>query len=213
MKKIISTLLLVAALAWPAPASAFGFDWGVTGGLNLTKLKLSGAAKENFSANNRAGWFVGAKANLSIALGFGLDASLLYSQQKYSLNGHDYDRSKTMRAVAIPVNLRYNVGLGKVASVFVATGPQFDFNVGSRNWNIASENYTGTDGLFKQENMSTSWNVGAGVKMLDCVELGVGYNFGLGKVGETIISNVTGHNVRSNDMNANTFKVSMAVYF
>lgn len=213
MKKIISTLLLVAALAWPAPASAFGFDWGVTGGLNLTKLKLSGAAKENFSANNRAGWFVGAKANLSIALGFGLDASLLYSQQKYSLDGHDYDRSKTMRAVAIPVNLRYNVGLGKVASVFVATGPQFDFNVGSRNWNIASENYTGTDGLFKQENMSTSWNVGAGVKMLDRVELGVGYNFGLGKVGETIISNVTGHNVRSNDMNANTFKVSMAVYF
>lgn len=213
MKKIISTLLLVAALAWPAPASAFGFDWGVTGGLNLTKLKLSGAAKENFSANNRAGWFVGAKANLSIALGFGLDASLLYSQQKYSLNGRDYDRSKTMRAVAIPVNLRYNVGLGKVASVFVATGPQFDFNVGSRNWNIASENYTGTDGLFKQENMSTSWNVGAGVKMLDRVELGVGYNFGLGKVGETIISNVTGHNVRSNDMNANTFKVSMAVYF
>ena len=61
--------------------------------------------------------------------------------------------------------------------------------------------------------MSTSWNVGAGVKMLDRVELGVGYNFGLGKVGETIISNVTGHNVRSNDMNANTFKVSMAVYF
>ena len=213
MKKIISTLLLVAALAWPAPASAFGFDWGVTGGLNLTKLKLSGAAKENFSANNRAGWFVGAKANLSIALGFGLDASLLYSQQKYSLDGHDYDRSKTMRAVAIPVNLRYNVGLGKVASVFVATGPQFDFNVGSRNWNIASENYTGTDGLFKQENMSTSWNVGAGVKMLDRVEIGVGYNFGLGKVGETIISNVTGHNVRGNDMKANTFKVSMAVYF
>lgn len=213
MKKIISTLLLVAALAWPAPASAFGFDWGVTGGLNLTKLKLSGAAKENFAANNRAGWFVGAKANLSIALGFGLDASLLYSQQKYSLDGHDYDRSKTMRAVAIPVNLRYNVGLGKVASVFVATGPQFDFNVGSRNWNIASENYTGTDGLFKQENMSTSWNIGAGVKMLDRVELGVGYNFGLGKVGETIISNVTGHNVRGNDMKANTFKVSMAVYF
>ena len=71
MKKIISTLLLVAALAWPAPASAFGFDWGVTGGLNLTKLKLSGAAKENFAASNRAGWFVGAKANLSIALGFG----------------------------------------------------------------------------------------------------------------------------------------------
>lgn len=213
MKKIISTLLLVAALAWPAPASAFGFDWGVTGGLNLTKLKLSGAAKENFAASNRAGWFVGAKANLSIALGFGLDASLLYSQQKYSLDGRDYDHSKTMRAVAIPVNLRYNVGLGKVASVFVATGPQFDFNVGSRNWNIASENYTGTDGLFKQENMSTSWNVGAGVKMLDRVELGVGYNFGLGKVGETIISNVTGHNVRGNDMKANTFKVSMAVYF
>lgn len=213
MKKIITSLLLVVAMAWPAQAFAFGFDWGVTGGYNLTRLKLNRDTRQNFSASNRAGWFLGAKANLSIAMGFGLDASLLYSQQKYALDGREFDRTKTMRSVAIPVNARYNVGLGKIASVFIATGPQFDFNVGSRNWNIASEQYTGTDGLFKQENMSTSWNVGAGIKLLSRVEVGVGYNFGLGKVGNTILTNATGHDYHTNSARANTFKVSMAVYF
>ena len=40
MKKIMMTLALLLSMAWATPASAFGFDWGVTGGLNLTKLKL-----------------------------------------------------------------------------------------------------------------------------------------------------------------------------
>ena len=217
MKKYLIGLLLLVSTAWATPARAIGFDWGVTAGLNLTKLNLKNDAKTVFSSDNRAGWFMGLKGNLSIGLGFGVDASLLYSQQKYNLDvaesvGVLQSESKTARAIAIPLNLRYNIGLGGIASVFITTGPQFDFNIGSRNWNIFSSSYTGNDGLFKTENMTTSWNIGAGIKVMARVELGLGYNFGLGKVAETALSNISAHNIKSDDLKANTFKVSLAIY-
>ena len=81
MKKIMMTLALLLSMAWATPASAFGFDWGVTGGLNLTKLKVKGEKKNIFSSDNQAGWFIGPKAHLNLAMGFGLDGALLYSQQ------------------------------------------------------------------------------------------------------------------------------------
>lgn len=217
MKKLLLSLTLLLSLVWATPASALGLNWGLTGGLNLSKLSLNSTYKQAFSSDNRAGWYLGAKANVSIAMGFGVDASLVYSQQKYNLQadpGVDYSSdSKTMRYISIPINLRYNIGLGSIASVFVATGPQFDFNVGSRNWNILSSDYTGTNGLFKSENMTTSWNVGAGVKVLGRVELSVGYNFGLSKVANTLATNLSGHEFKNDDLKANTFKVGVAVYF
>lgn len=217
MKKYLIGLLLLVSTVWATPARAFGFDWGVTAGLNLTKVNLKNDAKAVFSSDNRAGWFMGLKGNLSIGLGFGVDASLLYSQQKYNLDvaesvGVLQSESKTARAIAIPLNLRYNIGLGGIVSVFITTGPQFDFNIGSRNWNIFSSSYTGNNGLFKTENMTTSWNIGAGIKVMDRVELGLGYNFGLGKVAETALSNISAHNIKSDDLKANTFKVSLAIY-
>lgn len=217
MKKYLIGLLLLVSTVWATPARAFGFDWGVTAGLNLTKVNLKNDAKAVFSSDNRAGWFMGLKGNLSIGLGFGVDASLLYSQQKYNLEvaesyGALQSESKTARAISIPLNLRYNIGIGSIASVFVTTGPQFDFNIGSRNWNIFSSNYTGNDGLFKTENMTTSWNIGAGIKVMDRVEVGLGYNFGLNKVAETALSNIAGQNIKSDDLKANTFKVSLAIY-
>lgn len=210
MKKIIFTLALLLSMAWATPASAFGFDWGVTGGLNLTKLKLKGDAKKLLSSDNRAGWFVGPKAHLSLAMGFGLDGALLYSQQKYNLTSqgaNGYSENKTNRSLSIPVNLRYSIGLGSAASVFITTGPQFDFNLGNKDW--GNETFS-----FERENMTTTWNVGAGVKVLGHVELGVGYNFALGKVGETLVENAginVGH--QADNYRSNTFTAQATIYF
>ncbi len=207
MKKIILAFALLISMAWAAPASALGFDWGITGGLNLTQLKLKGETKQNFKSDNRAGWYFGAKANVSLLLGFGLDGSIVYSQQKYNLNqGNHGSSSETSRSIAVPLNVRYNIGIGSIASAFVATGPQFDFNIGNKDWYNA--------GTFARENMTTSWNIGAGVKLLGHLEVGVGYNFALGKVGEALLNQaqpgIIGH---ADDVKSNTFKVSAAIYF
>ena len=211
MKKIFITLALLFTMAWATPASALDFDWGITGGLNLTKLKVKGENKSVFSSDNQAGWFIGPKAQMNLAMGFGLDGALLYSQQKYQLEAN-YDNYattyKTSRSIAIPINLRYNIGLGAIASAFITTGPQFDFNVGDKD-------YTFGNGMFQRENMTTSWNVGAGVKVLGHLELGIGYNFALSNTGKTILE-YTGNSSyvgKKNDFHANTFTAQATIYF
>lgn len=213
MKKIILTLALIVSVVCANTASALGFDWGVTGGLNLTSVSLKGDLKNNFKADNQAGWYLGFKANASIALGFGVDGALVYSQQRYSLESKTSSSevtNKTLRSISIPINLRYNIGLGSVASVYVATGPQFDFNVGNSSWDSV---LLGTgNSTFSSENMTTSWNIGAGVKVLDRVEVGIGYNFALSKTAESVIEYTTGKSIDT-EVKSNIFKVGVAVYF
>lgn len=211
MKKIIMTLAFLLTAAWATPASALGFDWGITGGLNLTKLKVKGENKTIFSSDNQAGWFIGPKAQLNLAMGFGLDGALLYSQQKYQLEASDdfyASTNKTSRSIAIPINLRYNIGLGSIASAFITTGPQFDFNVGDKD-------YTFGNGMFQRENMTTSWNVGAGVKVLGHLEVGIGYNFALSNTGKTLLqySGNESYIGKANNFHANTFTAQATIYF
>lgn len=210
MKKIMMTLALLLSMAWVTPASAFGFDWGVTGGLNLTKLKVKGEKKNIFSSDNQAGWFIGPKAHLNLAMGFGLDGALLYSQQKYQLCALENTTYETSRSISVPVNLRYSIGLGSVASVFLTTGPQFDFNIGNKD-------YTFGNGMFERENMATTWNVGGGIKVLGHLEIGVGYNFALSDTGKTLLEysgngSMIGGST-NNDIRANTFTAQATIYF
>ena len=110
----------------------------------------------------------------------------------------------------IPVNLRYSIGLGKLGSVYFATGPQFGFGIGNTKWT----NYAG---VFKKENMVTTWNLGAGLKVLGHVEVGVGYNFAFGKTGTTTVTktdnlgNVIG--LQDMDFKTNTFQVQLTYVF
>lgn len=198
------------------PAQAFGFDWGVTGGLNLTKLSLKGETKSELKSENRTGWFIGPKVNVGLIAGFGVDGALLYSQRKFNLterrDGETYDQ-KTARSLAIPVNLKYSIGLGSLANVFLTTGPQFDFNLGNKKWAQWTNNRD--NGVFKQENMTTSWNVGAGAKVLGHLEVALGYNFALGKMGKSIINEFDGADYvgKRDDYRANTFTVQATYYF
>lgn len=211
MKKIITIVALVLGTAYAAPALAQGFQWGVVGGLNLSKVSIKGSAKDNFSPDNRAGWYIGPKVSFTLPLGLGFDGALEYSQRR--LNMAD-DVSNTYRTLEIPVNVRYNIGLGKLASVYLATGPQFGFGLGNMSWdNLIGDNGSGNGGAFSKSNMNTTWNVGAGLKLLGHLDVGVGYNFAIGKVGSVI----TGLEGTSQDeeleYKTNTFQVQVAYMF
>lgn len=185
MKKILLTTAL--ALGMGASASAISIDWGITAGLNLTKVSYN--AKENVIANNlknKAGYFIGPKVNIGILGGFGVDGALLYSQHGLQMINKEYREdagtdSHTMHAIEIPINLKYTFGVGKTG-VYVSTGPQFGFNVTETKAEFGSIEKT-----FSNQNMITSWNVGAGVKLLGHLDLGIGYNFALGKTGEFLL--------------------------
>lgn len=173
MKKSISAFLLVLTLAWAMPSKA-QLKYGIVAGLNLSEMSFKNASS-NFDSNNRAGWYVGPKIEFTVPIiGIGMDIALEYNQRKLSAKEDGLSQSKTLRSFEIPLNLRYQFGLGDMAAIYVATGPQFGFPVGSKNW--------ANDYQLKKSNVT--WNVGAGVKLLGHLQVGVGYNFSISKFGK-----------------------------
>lgn len=205
MKKILLTL--VAALVVTS-ASAFSFNWGITGGLNYTKMKVSNSSISNLkSGDSQAGWNVGVRANVGLIAGFSVNGALLYNQNKLVLEKDMVKEYETERSFSIPLNLRYNFGIGQTG-VFVGTGPQFDFALGSTKWNKALGNASST---FDKENMATSWNVSVGAKVLGKLELTAGYTFALGAIGKAIAKQ--GNIPTGADIKRNMFQINATYYF
>ena len=91
-----------------------------------------------------------------------------------------------------------------MASVYVAAGPQFGFNIGQKNYG------SDTDG-FKFKDSNLSLNLGAGVSVLTHLELGFTYNIALGKTGEVSVTD--GAKVLTSKARNNSWQVSAAYYF
>lgn len=111
MKKSFFSLVLLLLMA-AAPAKA-GIEFGVLTGMNMSKVNFHNFNK-NFDSANRYGWFLGPKINFC-QLGFGGDAAVVYSQLRMNL---DDNYSKTFCSIEIPINARYTVGIGHLASIY-----------------------------------------------------------------------------------------------
>lgn len=194
MKKLLSTLMVIACLALAIPAQA-QIKFGVKAGLNVSKLHLS----ENIvSKDNRAGFFVGPTAEFTLPLlGLGIDGSVLYNQ--FGVDSEE--GTSTKKSIEIPINLRWTVGFSSLVGAYVAVGPQFGFNIGDRWFNEVCE--------FKKN--TTSFNVGAGLKLLGHLQVGANYNFALkdnGKIHSGDIEDLTTIGFKQN-----TWQVSVAYLF
>lgn len=194
MKKLLSTLMVIACLALAIPAQA-QIKFGVKAGLNVSKLHLS----ENIvSKDNRAGFFVGPTAEFTLPLlGLGIDGSVLYNQ--FGVDSEE--GTSTKKSIEIPINLRWTVGFSSLVGAYVAVGPQFGFNVGDRWFDEVCE--------FKKN--TTSFNVGAGLKLLGHLQVGANYNFALkdnGKIHDGDIEDLTTIGFKQN-----TWQVSVAYLF
>ena len=194
MKKLLSTLMVIACLALAIPAQA-QIKFGVKAGLNVSKLHLS---KETLSSDNRAGFFIGPTAEFTLPLlGLGIDGSVLYNQF-----GVDSEKgTSTKKSIEIPINLRWTVGFSRLVGAYVAVGHQFGFNVGDRWFDEVCE--------FKKN--TTSFNVGAGLKLLGHLQVGANYNFALkdnGKIHDDDIEDLATIGFKQN-----TWQVSVAYLF
>jgi hypothetical protein len=203
MKKfLVAFTVMIMAVLTPAKA---GLDWGITAGWNLSKMSISSDVLES---DNHTGWFAGAKAVFTIpVIGLGIDGSLVYSQRKFSLENEENLTSdtKTVRSIAIPINLRYTFGFSSVAGVYVATGPQFNFNIGDKSWGELKNTTLKSSDL--------SWNIGAGVKLLSHLEIGAAYNIPLGKTAEYKHVDAGSTLSTIKDAKAKTWQISATYYF
>ena len=196
MKKILTTIVAVAALFVAAPAQA-QTSFGLKAGLNVTNMSLSSDVLEK---SNQAGFFVGPTVKFSLPIvGLGVDAAVLYDQRDAKLN----DEKISQKSINIPINARYTFGLSDLAGVYVAAGPQFGINVGDKDFNLTSTK------SYSLKSTNFSINVGAGVLLMNHLEIGASYNIAVGKTGEVSLGSAFDA-VKTNN---NAWQVSAAYYF
>lgn len=182
MKRIIT--LVVLAVAMTMAVQAQGLKFGVKAGLNITKMSFS---KDVIDSDNKTGFFVGPVVKLSLPAGFGADIAALYDERSADVTGVGTSTSYTsstattetikQKSLQIPLNLRYNIGLGSMATVYLAAGPQFGFPVSDKV-------YETKVGEYRLKDASLSVNFGAGLSLMGHLEVGFTYNLAAGKSGE-----------------------------
>lgn len=211
MKKIFALALVALGLMAAKPAEA-GIGFGLKGGLNITNMSMS---SEVLDASNRTGFFIGPSVKFTLpVVGLGIDASALYDQREAKLKGEvsgsDLNTTVKQQAINIPINLRYTFGLGDLAGVYIAAGPQFGFNVGDKNFDVLKvANY-------KLKSSNFSVNLGAGVTLIKHLEIGFNYNIACGKTGEVTGKGAATDVVKSladSSGKSNAWQISAAYYF
>lgn len=196
MKKIVALLVAVFLLSMLVPVQA-QLKFGVKGGLNLG-TSLSDTWKDKANADNYTGFFVGPMAEFRVPLiGIGVDGALLYSQKGNKLAGE----TMKQQGIEIPINLKYSIGLGSLASVYLAAGPSFYYNMNSDDKFALG----GEDGVVKYEDTEVALNLGFGVKLLRHLQIGANYNMPFSNSAKV---HTTGEGLIK-DLNGKSFKTKM----
>ena len=170
MKKIFTTIVLMAAMLVAIPAKA-GINFGIKGGYNITNFSFS---EDVIAKDNQQGFFIGPSLKIGIpVLPIGFEIAALYDQRDAKLEGEKISQ----KSINIPINVRYELGLGDMAGIYVAAGPQFGFNICDKKFSFSNAND------YKMKDSNLSLNLGAGIRLVSHLEIGFNYNLALGKNG------------------------------
>ena len=175
--------VLALALAAVVPAQA-QFRIGPRVGVAVNKFSFN---KELLNSDNRAGFTGGLMVEFTVPIvGIGLDASVMYARRSLSHTVTALDNegiadgnttiSKHLDYIDIPVNLKYKLGLpvlSKIVKPYFTTGPDFAFLVSGKN---IYKNF-----ILKGRSCDISWNFGFGLELLNHLQVGANYGFGINK--------------------------------
>ena len=198
MKKIFTTIVLIAAMLVAIPAKA-GINFGIKGGYNITNFSFS---EDVIAKDNQQGFFIGPSLKIGIpVLPIGFEIAALYDQRDAKLEGEKISQ----KSINIPINARYELGLGDMAGIYVAAGPQFGFNIGDKKFSFSNAND------YEVKDCNLSMRLGAGIRLVSHLEIGFNYNIALGKTGE--FNEVDGAKNFVGNGKANSWQISAAYYF
>ena len=185
MKKHLLSIVLVAVALMTSTVADAQIRFGIKAGLNLSSLSLTSKENFNWSYKHQAGFHVGAVVDFKVPLaGLGADVSVLYDQRNFKTANYDasgkfdgtYSNDK-LKYISIPINIKYTFGFDEVASLYLATGPQFSFNVDNAGLTLDIPDSAGKIiNSFKSKNFDFYWNVGIGFTVINHIRLGYTYN-------------------------------------
>lgn len=213
MRKFFTAAIVAVSMLFAASNAQAQVKFGLKGGLNVTNMSLN---SEVFDADNQTGFFIGPTVKFTLPIvGLGIDASALYDQRdakvKVEDDGSSVESKIKNQSINIPINLRYGVGLGSTASLFLFAGPQFGFNVGDKNQSLYKD-----VAQWRLKSSTFSVNVGLGAMLLSHLQISANYNIACGKTGETTVSEALGttaQEVFSKRGRANAWQIGLAYYF
>ena len=161
MKKVFSVLMVAVALIMAAPAQAQLVKFGVKGGMDFTELDFNKKTVGEV-AESSTGFFVGPMAEITLPIiGLGIDGAVMYAQKGKN--------EWKQQGLEVPVNLKYTIGLGSTLGLYVAAGPDFFFNFKDIDVNNVEAKKT-----------QVAVNIGAGLKLLKKLQVGVTYQIPMG---------------------------------
>lgn len=196
-KKI--ALVVAAVLVFCGSVSAKPIRFGVKAGMNVNSLHFNNNFANSLkSKDNSAGWEAGLMTEFTVPLiGIGVDLSLMYARmnnntQDYTASGLEFDgKSAGKNFLMIPLNLKYKVSLplvGKYIAPYIFTGPNFLIKLDKDVLNY-----------LKTKTCQVAWNVGLGVELIQHLQVGAAYNFGINNIlKKTDLVNASDLNVKNN---------------
>ncbi len=148
--------------------------FGIKGGFDVTDNRLN---TDILNADNRLGFQIGATMEGKLPIiGLGFDLSALYGQQQYDKafddkDGYQYTLSD-YNYIAVPLNLKYKIGLAGSLGLFIAAGPYIQFKLDGGD--LGRTKNTVTD-QWNTKSFGAGVNAGAGVELFHHLELGMYY--------------------------------------
>ena len=204
MKKSIITMVVMAMFA-VMPANAQGVAFGLKGGVNFTKMSIDDDAVKSESG---VGFFIGPTLKIDILPFLGVQGSIMYEQANSKVDGEKIKR----QSIIIPIDARVSFKFKEGAGIYLATGPQFGFNVGESEftWNDTST-YKNT---FQMKKSMFNWNFGVGAMLSKHFELGVVYSLGISKTGE-LEAEIDKAKANNNELKpkSSTWQISASYFF
>ena len=211
MKKVLTLIVMAVAFAMPSEAQV---NFGIKGGLNFTNMSFDKSSVDDF-LKNKAGFFAGVTVKFQLPIvGLGIDGAALYDQREGDIEVGTSTVTTTEKlksqSIQIPINLRYEIGLGESANIFIFAGPQFGFNIGNKVnelWNDAAE--------WRLKTSNFSANVGLGFTLMSHLQLSANYNIALGTTGEVDAKSALDQTWKTaiGEAKANSWQIALAYYF
>lgn len=187
IKHIILAVIATVAVAMPASAQ---FRFGIKAGMNVNSVSFNtDDLKNNFDKENRSGFFGGITTEFTVPIiGLGFDLSVLYSHRNVEgdikgnndleniLKNEDFRKQDY---IEIPLNLKYKLSLpaiSKIIAPYVTTGPSIAFKCSK----------AAVTDAYKEKKFDAAWNVGGGVQLIEHLQIGVNYSWGMTKALEYV---------------------------
>lgn len=173
MKKISLTLLLICCSFFAFSQVVPSFQFGLKGGMNLSKFNTS----NTFSSDNQAGYYAGIWGRIGAA-GLHLQPELYLSGKNTTLvNSTGQENEVKFTSLDVPILVGTKLGAAGVG-LRLNTGPVVSFLL-NEDQNFSQAASAAFSGKFKDQ--SFAWQFGAG---LDLGKLGIDlrYELGLSKI-------------------------------